>query len=116
MKIIKGVGISIIITLIGLTAFSLLLVYTNLSENLIQPVVIVITAISIFLGSFLVNRKKESKGILNGAIIGILYIAIIYTISSIVNNMDFSLNFGSIIMIAIGIIGGAIGGIIGVNV
>ena len=51
LNIIKGVIISIIFTLIFLFVFSLILTYTNISESFIAPVIIVITAISIFIGS-----------------------------------------------------------------
>ena len=115
-KIIKGVGISFAFTLICLTIFSALLTYTSLSENLIQPVVISVTGISILAGSFFSTRKVEKNGILKGITVGLIYIVLIYFISSIVNKGDFSLNLGSIIMVLAGIICGAIGGIIGVNI
>ena len=116
IKIIKGVGISIIFTLICLTVFSALLTFTNLSESLIQPVVISVTGISIFVGSFFSTRKIKKNGIIKGIAVGLIYILLIYVISSVVNNANFALNMGSIVMIAIGILCGAIGGIIGVNV
>lgn len=116
LKILKGVGISFAFTLICLTIFSALLTYTSLSENLIQPVVISVTGISILAGSFFSTRKVGKNGILKGISVGLIYIFLIYFISSIVNNGNFSLNLGSIIMILAGIICGAIGGIIGVNI
>ena len=115
-SIFTGVGISMIFTIVCLTVFSLLLVYTSMSENLIQPVVIGVTGISIFLGSSIATRKKSKNGIINGAIVGFIYVFLIYLISSIVNDMNFSVNLGAILMIVIGIVGGAIGGIIGVNI
>ena len=116
LKIIKGVGISFAFTLICLTIFSALLTYTSLSESLIQPVVISVTGISILAGSFFATRKVGNNGILKGITVGLIYIVLIYFISSIVNKGDFSLNLGSIIMVLAGIICGAIGGIIGVNI
>ena len=115
-KIIKGVGIAIIFTFTSLTIFSILLTYTNLSENLIQPVVISVTGMSILAGSFLVTRKIKKNGIIKGITVGIIYIMLIYLVSSIVNNLNFKLNIESIVMISIGIICGAVGGFIGVNV
>lgn len=116
INIFKGVGIAFLFTILCLTIFSILLVYTNMSESLIQPVVIVVTGISILVGSFTANKKMTKHGIVNGIIIGVLYIVLIYLISSIIKGGDFSINLGSIIMIIAGIIGGAIGGIIGVNI
>ena len=46
-NIFKGVGISLIFTIILLFIFSLILAYTNVNENTITPVIIVVTAISI---------------------------------------------------------------------
>jgi putative membrane protein (TIGR04086 family) len=116
INILKGVGISVAFTLICLLIFSCLLVYTNISESLMQPVIIVITGISILLGSSIGNRKATKNGIINGASVGVLYILTIYIISSIISGGNFVLNMQSIIMMIIGIIGGMIGGIIGVNI
>lgn len=116
LKILKGVGISIAFTLICLTIFSALLTYTNLSESLIQPVVISVTGISILLGSFFAARKVGKNVIIKGVSVGLIYILLIYVISSVANGGSFALTIGSIIMFLIGILCGAIGGIIGVNI
>ena len=114
IKILKGVGISFLVTLIILIIFSLILTYTNVSESTIPAVIIVITAISIFIGSEIISSKIGKNGVLNGGIIGGMYIFLIYIISSILNT-NFTLNMESIIMIIIGIVFGIIGGIVGVN-
>ena len=116
LKILKGVGISFGLTLICLTIFSALLTYTNLSESLIQPVVIAVTGISILAGSFFATKKVGKNGIIKGIGVGLIYIFLIYVISSVVNGGSFALTMGSVIMILIGILCGAIGGIIGVNI
>ena len=54
-NIFKGVGISLILTIILLFIFSLILAYTTVNENTITPVIIVITAISIL------SRKLNCK-------------------------------------------------------
>ena len=101
INIIKGISISIVFTLICLFIFSCLLVYTNISEALMGPVVIVITGISILVGSSIGNRKATKNGILNGALVGGLYMLILYIFSSISNEIAFTLNLESIIMILI---------------
>lgn len=116
LKIIKGVGISVIFTIICLTIFSVLLTYTNLSESLIQPVVISVTGISILVGSFFATRKMNKNGIIKGIAVGLIYILLIYVISSVVNGGNFALTIGSLVMIFISILCGAIGGIIGINI
>ena len=110
----KGVLISLLFTIIFLIIFSTLLTYTNISEKLITPVIIVITAISIFIGSTIGNLKMNKNGLINGGAIGGIYLISIYVISSIISQ-NFALNMQSLIMIIIGIICGMFGGIIGVN-
>ena len=60
------------------------------------------------------TNKIKKNGILNGGIIGLIYILFIYFASSITGN-GFGLNVYSIIMIILGILAGMIGGIVGVN-
>lgn len=113
-KILIGSGVSIVITIIGLIIFASLLTYTAISESTIPTVTIVITVISILIGSSLCMSTVKKNGIINGAIIGLIYIITIYLISSLIEK-NFSLNTYSIIMIIGSILAGALGGIIGVN-
>ncbi len=50
-NLFKGIGISMLFTVSCLLIFSILLTYTNISESTIKPVIIVVTAISILIGS-----------------------------------------------------------------
>ena len=113
-NIFKGIAIAMITTVIMLLIFSIILAYTNTSENTITPVIMVVTGISILPGSSLGSIKIKKNGIINGGLIGGIYILILYLISSILN-WQFGLNMQSIIMIVIGMICGILGGIIGVN-
>lgn len=114
INIIKGVIISIVFTLIFLFIFSIILTYTTISESFITPTIIVITAISIFIGSSIGNIKMKKNGLFNGALIGGIYLLSIYLLSGIINQ-NFSLSTQSIIIIISGMICGMFGGIIGVN-
>ena len=92
INIIKGVIISIVFTLIFLFIFSIILTYTTISESFITPTIIVITAISIFIGSSIGNIKMKKNGLFNGALIGGIYLLSIYLLSGIINQ-NFSLNW-----------------------
>ncbi len=109
-----GIGISLISSFVFLCIFALLLMYTNISESTISPVIIIITGISILIGTIICTRKLSKNGIITGGVVGVIYILIIYLISSLLN-CDFSLNIQSFVMIVVSIICGMIGGIIGVN-
>lgn len=113
-NIAKGVVIALLITFILLIIFAAILTYTQTSESIMNPVIIVITAISILIGSSIGNVKIKKNGLVNGALIGGIYMFTIYLISSILN-WKFGLEIQSIIMIAVGMLFGILGGIIGVN-
>ena len=114
ISIIKGVTISLIATFILLIIFAAILTYTNIQENTIAPVVIIITAVSLLIGSTIGNRKIQKNGLLNGAMVGLIYILFLYLISSILNG-NFSLNIASIIMIIVSIFFFFFVGVVAVN-
>ena len=115
INILKGLGIAFIVTFIFLLILSIVLTYSNVSENIINPTIIIITALSILIGSSISNIKIKKNGLINGAIIGGIYIILLYLFSSIFR-MDFSLTIQSMIMVITGIVFGILGGIIGVNI
>ena len=114
IRIIKGSVFSILITLILLFIYAILLTSTNIPESTMSVVVITITGISILIGSSIRSFKIKKRGIVNGGLVGLIYIITIYLISSIAL-MGFSMNITSIIMLIVAIVIGMIGGIIGVN-
>lgn len=114
IRILKGSAFSIVITLVLLLIYSALLTYTSLNENTMPIFVIAITAISILAGSLISSINIKKNGLTNGAMVGLIYILVIYLLSSIIGQ-NFSLNMYSIIMFIASVMAGAIGGIIGVN-
>ena len=110
----KGICVSMIMTLIMILVLSIILSFSSLKENVIMPTVIFIASFSILWGGFLVAKRIGQKGIAYGSVLGLLYMFILYLISSFMN-FDFSLSVNSVVMITFGIVGGAIGGILGVN-
>lgn len=115
IQVLKGLGIAFILTFIFLLILSIVLTYSNVSEEVINPTIIIITAISILIGSAISNTKIKKNGLINGGIIGGVYIILLYLFSSIFS-MQFSLTIQSVIMIITGIVFGILGGIIGVNI
>ena len=114
LKIIKGSIIAIILSVILLTIYALLLSYTTISENTMVPVIITITGISILVGSSISSMHIKRQGMVNGALVGLIYMLTLYVLSSIFLS-SFEINLKSVIMIGVGILAGMIGGIIGVN-
>lgn len=113
--ILKGLVISFILTLVSVFIFSVVLTYTNTPESTIFPVIAFITAISILIGSSISTIKINKKGIINGGIIGFIYIFILYLLSSIITT-GFAVNVNTIILMAAATLAGMVGGIVGVNI
>jgi putative membrane protein (TIGR04086 family) len=114
-SIVRAVILSYIITIPVFIALALLINYTNFPDKFILPGVIVTTIISILVAGSTYTRNLKSKGWLNGGIVGCVYMVILYLVSSIIYK-NFSIDEHVITMMAIGVLTGAIGGIIGINI
>lgn len=114
INIIKGTIISILLTIIFLMIYAALLSYTNISEDTMTPVILVITGVCILIGSSISSINLKKQGMINGGLVGLIYVLFLYIISSIFLS-GFALTSKTIWMIIIGIVTGMIGGIIGIN-
>ncbi len=113
--LVKSIGFSYIVTLVLFILFAIILTYTNISESIIPVVNSIIMIIAIAFGAIYMTTKICSKGWLNGAIVGILYVVILIIISSIVNK-PFKIDVFILLKIVIGFITGTVAGMIGVNI
>lgn len=114
IKIIKGSALAIVLSLVLLTIYAVLLSFTSISETTMVPVVLVITGISVLIGSSISSISIRKQGIANGGLVGLIYVLFLYIASSIAG-IGFEINMNAILMIIVGVITGMIGGIIGVN-
>jgi len=112
--ILKGILTAYIITIIIFLVFAVVITYTDFPESAIPAVVVVTTIISIIIAGSKVASRAKSKGWLNGAIAGILYMTILYIASSLIFN-GFTFDRYVIYMFILGLFSGAFGGIIGIN-
>lgn len=113
-RVVKGSVFAIIISLILLLIYASVLTATNVSETTMTPVVITISGVSILIGSSISSFKIKKQGMVNGALVGLIYMLLIYLLSSILLT-GFAIDMKTIIMIAVGIVAGMVGGVIGVN-
>lgn len=111
---LKSLSISYIITFLILIVLSILLTWTPLSINFANIGVILTVCISTFSGGYFVSKKIQSKGFINGAISGLLYVAVLYIIGALLyGKFDFERNM--MIMAVVSLLAGSFGGIAGVN-
>ncbi len=110
----KTVLISFLITILLILLLSFLITYTDISSSVAKPYTIIVTILSIIFASILNGKKTSEKGWLNGTISGLIYMLILYITGSF-TFMNFSINSNSITMFIVGLLSGALGGIIGIN-
>lgn len=112
--ILKGVLTSYILSVILLAIFAVIITYTNFPESSIPTVVLTISILSILYAGKIAAKKAKSKGWLVGSVSGLMYMFILYLISLIFSQRAvFDAHVAFIFLI--GLVAGAVGGIIGIN-
>lgn len=114
-SVLKAVLLAYAITMIIFLVFAVIITYSNFPETAIPTVVVITTVLSIMLAGIKVARKAKSKGWLNGAIAGIAYMIILYFISALALT-GFVFDRYVIYMLILGLLTGAFGGIVGINI
>ncbi len=112
--ILRNVIIAYFITLLFFLVYSLLLEFTPIPESSIPLFGFISCMLSVFIGSSLAVIKIKENGLINGGLVGLIYILVLYFLSSIFST-GFGLNGYAFSMIIFNVIIGMIGGIIGVN-
>jgi putative membrane protein (TIGR04086 family) len=115
VAVLKGILAAYIITIPAFMLFALILANTDYSQKLITPAVVITTIISVLTAGSISTRGLKNKGWLNGSIVGFLYMLILYLSSSLIYR-NFVIDKYVVTMVVIGILTGAIGGIIGINI
>lgn len=114
INIALNIGKGYLISLLLLFFLACAITYTSLSENYVGGIISAITVIGIIIASAGVTKKKRTKGWLHGAFTGFIYTAVIY-ILSITFLSEVGVQNSAILPLFIGILCGALGGIIGIN-
>lgn len=117
-RLIKAIifGLIFIFVTIFIVGFvlSLLLQFTNLTEQSLNWVTAMITFLAIFIGGFIAGGKGKETGWILGGLTGFGFVLIIFLIQFLGFNSNYELN--QLIYHIAYILTAALGGIIGVNV
>ena len=92
--------VEMIFSIIGMFILAIILSKTSVSDSIMGNSIIGISAFSIAFGGFLSSRKLKIKGIICGALQGIIYMLFMYLISSIASG-NFVLTIEGIVMIVV---------------
>ena len=112
--IIKSVFMSYVLSIVLLAIFAAVLTYTSFPETSISAVVMAVSIISILYAAKMAAVKGKNRGWLIGATAGLLYMFILYLISLVFTHRPV-LDSHILMVFGIGVLAGAIGGVIGIN-
>lgn len=115
LPILKGVLTALAITIIGILVFSVIYKFCNFSDNIIKIVNQVIKILSIFLGTLVVLKNNKTKGMIKGAIVGVIYMIFTYILFCLLVN-TFSISISLLFDLIFASIVGVVSGIILVNI
>jgi putative membrane protein (TIGR04086 family) len=102
------------ITCIVFLSYAMLITYTNMSERNLPFVVAVTTLLSVMVAGFDAARGAETRGWLWGMLAGLIYVLIMAMIM-VIMLPTFAVDMRTILVCVLGIAGGGLGGILGIN-
>lgn len=112
--LLRGMGIAFAITCIIFIGFGMILTYTAASEESLPLVSLICTALSAVAAGYDWAACKRKRGLLWGALAGLVYTVLLYTITSLAAD-SFVLHASGLMTLAVALAAGGIGGILGVN-
>ena len=114
LDIVRSALFAIILSILLVMAFAVIAKFANVSENVIVPVNIAIKILSVAAGC-LIGVRHDSKGLIKGLVIGLLYAGLTYLVFAAVGG-DFTQNPMTVYDILACIAAGVLSGILTVNV
>ncbi len=110
----KNILLAFIATVVMLFLCAVAATYLAVSEPVTDILVMVITGVCVLWSGFRAARHTKRQGLLQGALAGVIYMALLYLIGSLVFG-ELSFQTATALSMIIGIGCGAIGGVFGVN-
>ena len=114
MLVVKGVLLAYLLNLLFILIYAAILSLTSVSDSTMPTVIFVINLLGIFISTSITGLKIKENGLKYGAIIGAIYILILYLISS-VNGLGLALTSYATATIIFNVLIGMVGGVVGVN-
>jgi len=113
-SLFKALLAALITSIILIAVLSALLVFTSLPESTTNAAIILVIILSNIIGGLALSKKMRANGMIAGATSGIFYTAALYLIGAFLYN-KVDINIGTLTMLIVSVISGAVGGIVGVN-
>jgi len=112
--LVIGVLMAYAITCIVFLGYAMLITYTDMSERNLPIVVAITTLLSVLVAGFDAAKGANQRGWLWGMFAGFVYVLIL-AIVMVIMIPTFSVDGRTVIVTILGIGGGGLGGILGIN-
>ena len=111
---LKGVAFAAIITILVFLVFAFFLAYTGMPEGAIPIIATATEGLGALIAGYGTAKGNRSRGFLSGILSGAAYILMIWVIASLAGD-GFYVGKHFLTMLGFSVVGGAVGGILGVN-
>ena len=113
-KIIKGVLLALVFSIFAMVVLSIIVFFADISDRTVSTLVLILSALSVFLGALILAKNIESRGLLNGLLLGCIYFALLIVVSAVACG-SVSFESGNILRCISVLAGGMLGGVMGIN-
>ena len=111
LRILKGLGTAILVTIAGVAVFALLMQWLRPAEGMVRIVNQVLKLVSVGAGVYVAVGRGCEGGLLKGALVGLLYMAIGVGVYTLLSGQNAPLN-AYLADLGMGVAGGGIVGMI----
>lgn len=112
LRIAKIIVIDVLITIVGVLLLSFLTYKFRLGDNIIKIGIVIIYALSNFIGGFVIGKIKENKKYIWGALTGVVYFCVLLILSVLITGDLFGNGNMAVIAFTSSVIAGTIGGML----
>ncbi len=112
--IVKGVLISLVITMVFVIITALICYFADVPDGIISIILYIISAVSVFASSLFLAKSISNNGLLHGLILGAGYFIVIFIFSAAFKQ-QVGINMKFFISMSAALASGMLGGILGVN-
>ena len=112
LQIVKVIVVDVLITFLAVLLLSFLLYKFKFGDNILRVGIVLVYAVSNFIGGFIIGKIKENKKYIWGAVTGLVYFVILTLISVLATGDLFGNGNMAIMAFIASVIGGMAGGML----
>lgn len=113
-KILKGVLISLVISILAMVILGIIVFFADISDRTVSTLIMFLSALSVFIGALILARNIDSRGLLNGLVLGGIYFLVLIAVSAAVCG-SVSFEAGNLLRFVSALAAGMLGGVMGIN-